>query len=500
MRRFRDLPIRRKLLVAILASSGAALLASDGTMYVLEAVRVRRAMRADLAALGRIIAENSSAALAFDDEEAAQATLNALRARPEIESAVLYRADGAVLAHYPAAADPPQRPAEARGVVVAEPDALAFALPVRQADTEVGTLLLRSDLTPLRTRLRAQTATALALLFVSWLVAIAASAPLQRMIATPLLELAALASDIGRRRDYSVRARRRGEDEMGRLVDAFNDMLEEIQTRDQELQTAKDELERRVAERTAELAHRNEELARSNRDLDDFAYIASHDLKEPLRGLHNYARFLIDDHGPTLPEDARAKLETMGRLTRRMDALIDSLLYYSRVGRIDLAIREVDLNHVVVGVVDTLHISLEEYRVDVRVPRPLPVVRCDEARIGEVFRNLVANAMRFNDKSEKWVEIGALSPAEALAASNGHAPALPGSVQTVLYVKDNGIGIAPRHHEAVFRIFKRLHARDRYGGGTGAGLTIVKKIVERHQGLIWVDSRLGEGTTFYVAL
>jgi PAS domain S-box-containing protein len=256
-----------------------------------------------------------------------------------------------------------------------------------------------------------------------------------------------------------------------------------------------------LAERTEDLVRVNGELLRSNQELEDFAYIASHDLKEPLRGLHNYALFLMEDYGEQLDEEGRAKLSTLARLSQRMDALIDSLLEYSRVGRVDLAIGEIDLNAVVHEAIESLSISLRQAGVPIRIPQPLPTLRCDKARIGEVFRNLITNAMKYNDKEDKWMEIGWLDsrcrgPAEP---SNGtscqSAPAAP-----VLYVRDNGIGIAERYHESIFRIFKRLHGRDKYGGGTGAGLTIARRIIERHGGRIWVESSLGQGATFYFTL
>jgi len=173
------------------------------------------------------------------------------------------------------------------------------------------------------------------------------------------------------------------------------------------------------------------------------------------------------------------------RLTRRMETLIDSLLQYSRLGRVDLAIDRVDLNEIVAEILDSLAISLREEKVDVRAPRPLPVVRADRVRVGEIFYNLIVNAMKYNDKAEKWIEVGWRE-----------SPGGP----AVFYVRDNGIGIPEKHQDAVFRIFKRLHGRDKYGGGTGAGLTIVKKIVERHHGRIWVESSAGEGTAFYFTL
>lgn len=237
-------------------------------------------------------------------------------------------------------------------------------------------------------------------------------------------------------------------------------------------------LERRVAERTIELEQSNAALRRSNEDLDEFAYAASHDLKEPLRGIHHYAQFLLEDYESRLDAGAQHKLKTLGRLAERMAALIDTLLEYSRVGRADLAFAETDLNEVLAGVLDSLAITVKEQGVQVRIPQRLPALRCNRVRIGQVFHNLLSNAIKYNDKAEKSVEIG---------CQGGR----------LFYVRDNGIGIAAKHHEAIFRIFRRLHGREQYGGGTGAGLTIVKKIIERHDGRIWLESTPGVGSSFY---
>jgi light-regulated signal transduction histidine kinase (bacteriophytochrome) len=241
-----------------------------------------------------------------------------------------------------------------------------------------------------------------------------------------------------------------------------------------------------VLRKADELAKINIELERSNSELDAFAYIASHDLKEPLRGIHNYSSFLLEDYGDVLKEDGVSKLQTLMRLTQRMEDLIDSLLHFSRLGRVELVLQKVDINSVVKNVLDVLKISRKEDNVKIYIPRYLPIVRCDRVQIQELFTNLIGNAIKYNDNSEKWVEIGYLDISS------------PESV--VFYIKDNGIGIREKHKEAIFRIFKRLHTANKYGGGTGAGLTIAKKIVERHGGKIWVESIYGEGSTFYFTL
>ncbi len=249
-----------------------------------------------------------------------------------------------------------------------------------------------------------------------------------------------------------------------------------------------------------ELAKVNLELERSNDDLDSFAYIASHDLKEPLRGIHNYSSFLMEDYGDTLDSDGVSKLETLMRLTKRMENLIDSLLHYSRLGRTELSLHNTNLNNIVNNSVDVIKIS-HNTDIDIRIPRTLPTIKCDTTQISELFGNLISNGLKYNDKTEKWVEIGFIDPVidvEEYQFLYTHNNDLEPPM--IFYVKDNGIGIRAKHLETVFRIFKRLHAANRYGGGTGAGLTIVKKIVERHGGNIWVESTFKGGTTFYFTL
>lgn len=244
-----------------------------------------------------------------------------------------------------------------------------------------------------------------------------------------------------------------------------------------------------VLKKADELAKINVELERSNRELDAFAYIASHDLKEPLRGIHNYSTFLIEDYADSLHEDGVSKLQTLVRLTQRMEDLINSLLHFSRLGRVELVMRRTNLNELVESVIEVLKISLKETsNVDIRICQRLPDVKCDRIQMSEVFSNLISNAIKYNDKANKSVEIGFLDQEATNQAT------------ITFYVRDNGIGIRQKHLDNVFRIFKRLHTANQYGGGTGAGLTIAKKIVERHGGKIWVESTYGEGSTFYFTL
>lgn len=239
---------------------------------------------------------------------------------------------------------------------------------------------------------------------------------------------------------------------------------------------------RKAAE--ASIRHYAAELERSNRDLDDFAYIASHDLKEPLRGIHNYAAFLLEDYRDRLDDEGRRYLGTLQQLATRLGNLIDTLLHYSRIGRSEPSDKACDLGRCVMDALAALRMLLDETQGEVVMIGSLPVVRGDPVLWTEVFQNLIANGLKYNTSLRRRVEIG--------CDRSGEAPAL--------FVRDNGIGIADKHQGSVFRIFKRLHARGHFGGGSGAGLTIVKKIVEQHGGRIWLESAPGQGTTFHFTL
>ena len=243
------------------------------------------------------------------------------------------------------------------------------------------------------------------------------------------------------------------------------------------------------------LGRLNTELERSNDELDSFAYVASHDLKEPLRGIHNYSLFLLEDYAQQLDAEGVHKLQTLVRLSQRMEGLIESLFQLSRVGRTELANKEMNLDLLLTEVLELLQPRLEQTNTTVTMQNMLPTVRGDSIRIQEVFNNLFTNAMRYNDQPAKTISVGVATIGMAIPVTAVNLDAFH-----VFYVQDNGIGIDPKHHISIFKLFKRLHTQEKYGGGTGAGLAIAKKMVERHGGTLWVESVLGQGSTFYFTL
>ena len=216
--------------------------------------------------------------------------------------------------------------------------------------------------------------------------------------------------------------------------------------------------------------------------MDDFTCIAAHDLKEPLLGLSSYCDLLLEDYGDKLDQEGRRRLEAMIGLCDRLNTLIDTLLTYCRLGQIRPADTEVDLNAVAEEVLRVFEPAIDRRGASVRVLGRLPVARGDATLVSMVLSNLISNGLKFNDGAEPSVQIGSVA-----------------SDPPAIFVRDNGIGIAKEHHEAIFTIFRRLHGRKKYEG-SGAGLTIVRKIVELHGGMIWLESEPGRGATFFFTL
>ncbi len=238
-----------------------------------------------------------------------------------------------------------------------------------------------------------------------------------------------------------------------------------------------------ILRRTDRLLRLNEELERKNVDLNSFAHIASHDLQEPLRGLRETSAFLLEDYGDKLAQDGREKLESLVSLARHMQDLIEALQKFSRLGRMEIKREEVSLDQLLQDARVAAGSKLDG--VEVRVAGRLPVVKCDRVLVKEVLLNLLTNAVKYNQREQRFIEIGTETREDEPVS---------------IYVRDNGIGIREKHRQDIFKIFRRLHPQERFGGGTGVGLAVCKAVIERHGGRIWVESTYGEGSTFHFTL
>jgi light-regulated signal transduction histidine kinase (bacteriophytochrome) len=254
-----------------------------------------------------------------------------------------------------------------------------------------------------------------------------------------------------------------------------------------------------IITRGERLADLNVDVVPSNEELDAFADVASHDLKQPLRGIRRNAQHLRESAQAMASDggENRPHIESLMRLSLRMDSLLDSLLHFSRVGRMRLDLEVVDPNAVLAAAIETVGAHRPDSPCRIEIARPLPNLRCDPVWLCEIYSNLLANSMKFRQHAEARIEVGYVGATEAALRPNAPAES---AGQDIFFVRDDGIGIDPRHHEQVFLLFKRLHGRDVYADGVGAGLTIVRKLVQRHGGRVWLDAALGAGTTVYFTL
>jgi signal transduction histidine kinase len=286
-------------------------------------------------------------------------------------------------------------------------------------------------------------------------------------------------------------------------------LVEEKRQAQEALQKAHDELERRVEERTAKLAATTEQLklelterkqaeealslahmelkqkaadlALANEELSQYNHVVAHVLKAPLRAIRNYADFLREDFRAALNRDQEACLEGLDRAVAQGVELVDDLLEFSRVGRLSVSIQTIDLGVFLQELIASLAWCQD---VEIEIGDDWPTIDSDPTLLRQIFPELIRNAIKFNHSSYKRLEIGWL-------------PA--GEERYEVFVRDNGIGIEPRHHEQIFGVFHQLHSREEYDG-TGLGLAIVKKAVSKMNGSLRVESKIGEGSTFFVAL
>ncbi|HAZ10822.1 MAG TPA: two-component sensor histidine kinase [Candidatus Omnitrophica bacterium] len=266
----------------------------------------------------------------------------------------------------------------------------------------------------------------------------------------------------------------------------LEEKMNELKNRMQDLEGSRRAM-KNIAEDLTEskeiLEYQKKILEDVNKELDDFTYIVSHDLKEPLRSIDAYSKFIIDDYKDKLSEEGRHYLERVRANTERMKKLIEDLLEISRLKKRGSTIEEVETEELITEVKMRLEYAIKQKGVEIIIKDKLPKIFCDRVRLTEVFLNLISNAIKFNDKQKPVIEIGYDDQGDL------HK----------FYIKDNGIGIKEEYFEKIFEIFQRLGKREDVEG-TGAGLTIVKKIIQIHKGNIWVESKPGEGSVFYFTI
>jgi signal transduction histidine kinase len=479
----RHLPIRRKLALIAMVTTGGALLLAGAALVYFDLARFRSEMTSDLTTLADIVAENSTAALTFHYQADAGDILRALRLQDSIIAAALYDAHGRLFASYAPQSGTIFPPRPGPDGARLEPDGVVVFRPVMQGEERIGSVYLRSGLDELLARIRAQAVSVGTVFLAAGILALLLSSGLQRLVSRPLLNLARTARAVSERRDYSLRAEKLGDDELGRLVDAFNDMLGQIQDRDTELRRAKDERERLLA--LEQRARRQAEEA--NRLKDEFLATLSHELRTPLNAILGWVQVLRTGK---LDEAAAAKaLETIERNARAQAQLIGDLLDVSRIitGKLRLDFKPVELHRVIDAALESVQPAADAKGIRLAVnlgALAFPVLG-DSDRLQQVVWNLLSNGIKFTPRGGR-VEV-------LLRESAGNA---------VIQVSDSGIGIRPDFLPFVFDRFRQAEGSiTRSHTGLGLGLSIVRHMVELHGGTVAVDSAgEGQGSTFTVQL
>ncbi|MFA5262146.1 MAG: ATP-binding protein [Candidatus Omnitrophota bacterium] len=316
--------------------------------------------------------------------------------------------------------------------------------------------------------------TGLLMLLVTVLLALWAS----RIFTQPILALNEASQKVSRGQ-YNVKLPVKSRDEIGQLSTNFNFMAKRLA----EVKAELEEKNNILFKHLAILASQKKELREVNEELDRFVYTASHDLRAPLRGIASFAAFLEEDYKDKVDEQGKEYIDEIRKGASKMNTLIEDLLLLSRISRIKNPYELTDIQKLVDSVLERLKYDIQKYGAKIQIVSALPVVCCDRIKMTEVFQNLINNAVKFSSKNTgepPQVDIGYRKD----------------GIYHCFFVKDNGIGIDPKYHEQVFGMFKRLHTDKEYEG-TGAGLSIIKRIIEDHGGRVWIESRAGEGATFF---
>ena len=539
----KDVPIRRKLIIANLLTSGAVLLITCAAFFAYEFLTFRQSMVQELRTVGEITAANSTAALAFDDLQAATETLEALKAEEHIVLAVLYDTAGHPFAQYPATISVTQLPstADAFADFHFEDAHLEGYLPVIQGDMRLGTLYIKSNLEAMNGRFRLYGVIALCVIGISFVLAYLLSRIFQRSISMPILALAETAKAVSDRQDYSVRAVEQGSDEIGLLTNTFNQMLmriqgqnqalkgfnkdleEKVRARTQELETAiqeqreaekevyeknkelssaleelqsteeqllelNNELEARVERRTKalsaseeELKEKNQELERTNVDLDNFIYTASHDLKSPIVNLEGLINLIRVKLEDNEQSNHLQLIEMMDTSVLKLKKTISDLAEITKVQKnLGDEPEEVTFQEIIQDVKEDIEPAIKEAGAQLTEEFEVPSVLYPRKNLRSILYNLLSNAIKYRSP-ERVAEIKVRTFHE------------DGTV--VLAVEDNGLGISEEQQPKLFSMFKRFHA---HVEGTGIGLYIIKRAVENRGGRIEYIEKDGQGSIFKV--
>jgi signal transduction histidine kinase len=449
--------IKTKLVLIQIITSSIVLLLISGLFIYSEIQLIRSYKTSNLVSITKATGMNCASGILFNDQKSVDGTLNYFKIQPDIVNASIMDSIGNPFASYSKKGEEPFTFSNIpkKEATIIQGDYLFIYVPIIQQNEKIGTICVRSELLQLDKIVYSTIVNSIFILIIGFAIALLIALRLQKSISGPILELSSTMSHIITSSDYSIRVPKllEGKDEIGVLSATSNTLLDTIEESQKTLQ-------------------------QKVKDLDEFSYIASHDLKAPLRGISIMSGFLLKDYQDKLGPEGKEQLTLLSAQVLKMNNLIDGILQYSREGRKNDKKSSVDINALIQEIIILLS---PPSNVKIIIENKLPILIGNSTSIQQVFQNLISNAIKYSDKPQVEIKIGCKKIDSRLWQ---------------FYVSDNGQGIEEKYFTKIFQLFQTLQSNNS-GENTGVGLSIVKKIIENYGGEVWVESKIDEGTTFY---